>query len=78
MGTNPSWPNRDGTAGGVSPDGHAQRHSEPYLDARQQTFGSTPAGAVTTNSRGGGWVALPKNPIKTAPYTTRDQRGGKR
>jgi hypothetical protein len=76
------WPDRTprrgkdevGDVGGVGPGGQAARHSEPYLDAPQQVFGSTPAGAVVANSHGGNWVALPKNPVKSAPFTARDQR----
>jgi hypothetical protein len=74
MGTNPNWPDRNGSAGGMGPDGYAARHSEAYLDVPVQVFGSTPAGAVAAGPRGGGWTPLPRNTPKTGPYTTGQQR----
>jgi hypothetical protein len=74
MGTNPNWPDRNGTAGGKAPDGHAFTRAGGWDNSDVKVFGSTPAGAVTTNSRGGKWTPLPKSSSGPAKFTTGMQR----
>jgi hypothetical protein len=74
MGDNPNWPNRDGTAGGVAPDGHAVRRADGWSNNDSTSFGTAPAAANTASPRGGGWVQMPWGAPKTGPYTARSQR----
>jgi hypothetical protein len=74
VGTNPNWPNRTGTAGGMGPDGAAVTRSNGWRNSDVKVFGSTPAGAVTGSPRGGNWTVLPKSPTGPAKLTLGQQR----
>jgi hypothetical protein len=77
MGTNPNWPDRNGSVGGIAPDGHAVLRSSAWSNSDVAVFGTTPAGAVTTNPRGGGWTPLPWSTPRTGKFTTGMQSRGK-
>jgi hypothetical protein len=61
MGTNPNWPDRNGSAGGMGPDGHAVRHSEPQLNVALPALGWLSNQGATSNPRGGGWTKIGMN-----------------
>ena len=62
----------------MGPDGAAVTRSSGWHNSDTKVFGTTPAGAVTTNPRGGGWTPMPKSPSRPGKYTTGDQRRPKR
>jgi hypothetical protein len=82
MGTNPDWPNRNGSAGGVDASGTAMRHT-PETEPAKQGFGWVPPAASGSNPGGGGYIpigpssSLWRKPFN-GPYTTGDQSRGRK
>jgi hypothetical protein len=61
MGTNPNWPDRNSSAGGMGPDGHAVRHSEARLNVALPALGWLTNQEATSNPRCGGWENIGMN-----------------
>jgi hypothetical protein len=60
MGTNPNWPDRNGSAGGTK-DGVAVRHSEDRLNVALPALGWLTNQGATSNPRGGAWTNIGMN-----------------
>jgi hypothetical protein len=61
VGTNPNWPDRTGSAGGLGPDGHTVRHSEDRLNVALPALGWLSNQGAGRNPRGGSWTNIGMN-----------------